>query len=57
MSDVYNVGAARYWLGRLDDVHGWILLGATDTKPVSGGWLKVIDRGPINPWTGEPHGT
>lgn len=52
-----NIGAARYWIGRQDPAHGWFLLAATNEEPIVNWPLEVIDRGPINFWTGEPHGT
>lgn len=50
-----NIGAMRYWIGRPDPKHGWILIWASNNKPDFDLELEVIDRGPTNPWTGRRH--
>ena len=56
-----NVGTARYWiLSRPPSGHPPVLLEPTNNPfKAQTAWeskvLDVIDRGPINQWTGQPH--
>lgn len=49
-----NMGMARYWT-LMNTPKGPIVVEYSDTpsEPVVG--LEVLDRGPINLWTGKPH--